>query len=128
MVELVNNHVLFANEADWTVRPQWQRAWKTAVVDALTKAQSRFGLRSNPRASLQFTITPVSQQEQARFDDCIRAAKKSGLACAPMHGRGALLTADASGDEITTNEGWPWAIGDYCFFRFGDTYEVRQLT
>lgn len=128
MVELVNNHVLFPNPANWTRRPKWQRSWQNEVADAVTVSESRVALRSDPLAALTFLITPQSQQEQARFDDRVRAAKKLGLACAPLHGFSQVLAEDVAGDEAHVLDGREWNVGDYIFFRGGDdSYESFQV-
>ena len=129
MVTLVNNHVLFPHPADWRTRPEWSRRWENEITDAVTGAETRRALRSQPRVSLAFTITPRTIDERARLSDRVLAATKSGLACAPYHGRAASLDADGSGTEITVRAGRTWAVGDYIFLRASDdSYEVRQLT
>lgn len=129
MVELVNNHVLFPHPADWSSPPDWSRQWHNEIGTAVTGAESRHALRVQPRASLAFTVTPRDVVEQSELDDRIRAALKSGYACAPYHGRGSLLTATASGTAVTVQSGRTWSAGEYLFLQSAnDTYEVRLLT
>lgn len=131
MVVLVNNHVLFPNAANWKHRPEWSRQWENEIGTAVTGAETRNALRTQPRITLAFTITPRSVVEQTEFDDRIRAASKSGFACAPYHGRGAILNDDAWATDvsITVKAGRTWTVGDYLFLRAADeSYEVRLLT
>ncbi len=131
MVATINNHVLFPNVANWARRPEWSRQWENEIGTAVTGAETRNALRSQPRITLAFTITPRTTGEQIEFDDRIRAAAKTGFACAPYHGRGAILNDDAMATDVsvTVKAGRTWAVGDYLFLRASDeSYEVRLLT
>lgn len=128
MVELVNNHVLFPEAANWSLAPQWERNWQDDLSSGLTGAESRLAVRKEPRAALTFLITPAGIVAQARFDDRVRAAKKSGLACAPLHGRGYVLQGSVVADTAVLDRPWQAALGDYLFFATAaGQYEVRQV-
>lgn len=130
MVTLVNNHVLFALDANRKVQPEWSRTGQSDVVAAVTAAESRRAVRVMPRVRLAFQISPVNLAEQIELDNCVMAAMKSGLACAPYHGRSSVLTASAAAvTSITVNNNFSWAVGDYIFLQASNgDYEVRQLT
>ena len=127
---LVNNHVLFALAANRRMQPDWSRSWQTEVVPAVTAAESRRGLRAQPRIQLKFLITPSNVAEQVELNECVMAAKKSGLACAPLHGRsGGLLEAANGSTSIVVNNTYEWAVGLWIFLRHRNgTVETRQLT
>jgi hypothetical protein len=129
-VELVNDHVLLPFLADWSEAPRWSRQWHTEVVDAVTGAESRQALRTNPRVSLRYLISPGGQVSTQLLDDILRAALKSGLACCPMWGRGGeLLTAvDALATEVQLSDTWPWQAGDYLFLGDENGADVRLVT
>lgn len=129
-VELVNGHVLFPNAADWTQKPKWSRAWQNVVTGAVTGRESRNALRSNPRVTLSFVITPVGIVATQILDDRIRAAAKSGMACAPYHGRGCILqdTVLAGVSEVTVSDAWPWLAGDYFFSGTENASDAKRVT
>lgn len=129
-VELINNHVLFPHPANWNFLPQWSRRWQSEISDGVTGAESRFALRTQPRQTLSFLISPRNAIEQALLDARMLAAKKSGKACAPFHGRASVLNAECSTDSVVLQSAfWPWAVGDTIFFRQNSLeYETRTLT
>ncbi len=116
-VELVNGHVLLPNQANWSERPKWSRRWQNEVTDSVTGKESRFALRSQPRVSLSYRVTPANIVATQMLDDRIRAAAKSGKACCPYFGRGAALDADANAGDNTVQlrNAWLWQAGDYFF-------------
>jgi hypothetical protein len=129
-VELVNGHVLIPNAADWTQKPKWSRAWQNVVTGAVTGKESRNALRSNPRVTLSFFITPVGIVATQILDDRIRAAAKSGKACAPYHGRGCIIdeTVLAGVSVVTVNNAWPWQAGDYFFSGNENASDAKLVT
>lgn len=129
-VELVNGHVLFPNAADWTQKPKWSRAWQNVVIGAVTGQESRQALRANPRVTLSFRLTPVGIGATQMLDDRLRAAAKSGLACAPYHGRGCLIAATvlAGVSGVTVNNAWPWQAGDYFFSGNENASDAKLVT
>ncbi len=129
MVDLINNHVLFPELANWSQPPSWRRIWQNMVSSAVTGAESRLAVRSEPRITLSFLITRGQLPEIARFDDRLRAAKKSGLACAPFCGRGYVLQTDCSAAAATLDRDWNSAFAPYVFFsNAAGSYEVRSVT
>lgn len=134
MLSTVNNHILFPHQANWTNPPEWSRRWETEIADAVTGAESRAALRSHPLVSLAWTVTPWSLQEQAQLDDRIRAAKKSGKACAPFWGRASVLqTACNASTAVVQGTHWTWSSGNSIFFLDASNpanpiFRVRQIT
>lgn len=130
-MELINQHVLFAQPADWKQPPTWSRVWQNQVASAVTGAESRLGVRAQPRVGLEFTITPRNLAEQIELNECVLAAKKSGLACAPYHGRGCALTATAAADATakTLRANFAWAAGDWALFCDANGHaEAHEIT
>jgi hypothetical protein len=129
MIELVNGYVLFPHAPDWDNAPEWQRTWETYFSDALTGAQSRYGVRNQPLRRLDWTVGAFDLVENSKLDDRIRAAKKSGKACVPYWGRGSKQLSATNNLTVTLDApAWSWAVNDYIFlmdeFR---NYDVRQL-
>jgi hypothetical protein len=129
-VTLINDHVLLAIAPDRRQRPDWSRAWKTEVAAAVTEAETRRALRPQPRVRLDYAITPRNLAEQIELSECVMAARKSGLACSPYHGRSSrLLSEAAESDSVTVDNAFAWAVGDWIFLRHrSGAVEVRQLT
>jgi hypothetical protein len=126
-VATINNHVLFAQDADWRFAPDWKRRWQTEVSASVTGSQSRRSLRSVARHSLTFQITPTDLNEQVRLDDALRQAKKTGLACAPLHGRACRIEGSFTGTELICGRGWDWQAGDYVHVANDTGYEVAEV-
>lgn len=126
MTDLINNHVLIPNGAEWSQRPSLKRAWQTGLASGNTGPESRFALRSVPRVTLAFNITPTSIIATQQLDDRLRAAIKSGLAVVPFHGRGAALAADADAGatEVQIYSNWNWQAGDYFFAGDESSYDA----
>ncbi len=154
MVDLLNNHILLPDPADWSAEPDLSRAWQTAITDSLTGPETRAAFRSSPRRALSWTISPRNLPAHSRLDDRIRAAKKLGRACTPHWGLSSVLVysipADLSlgdpsvpavlgdgpmtlGDTVTDvltlqDSAWPWSAGDYVFLRDSDgNYETALV-
>lgn len=130
MIELVNGYVLFPHAAQWADGPNWQRTWEAYFADGLTGAQSRYGTRNQPLRRLEWDVMTADAVETAKLDDRIRAARKSGKACAPYWGRGSTQSVATNNVTVTlTAPAWTWAVNDYVFlmdeFR---NYDVRQLS
>lgn len=120
--------VLLAFEADWRQPPEWSRAWESQIASAVTSRESRNALRAVARHSLTWLVTPATPNEQVRFDDAVRAAKKSGLAATPFWGRGCTLLGAQTGDTIQCRVGWDWTPGDQIFFLNHNGYEIGAVT
>lgn len=127
-VATINNHVLFAQVADWRQTPEWSRVWQSDVSSAVSGKQSRNSLRAVARHSLTFLITPGDLVEQAQLDDAVRQAKKSGIAVAPFWGRGCRITGTFTGSEIICGRGWDWQVGDFAYVENGSGFEVSEVT
>ncbi len=128
MIELVNDHVLFPELANWFEKPLWQRRWQTEISSAVTGAESRIALRAEPRASLTWLVTPVNMPDQAIFDDQIRAAKEGGFACAPYAGRAFILQGDVDADTAGLDRDWPGTFALFVLFiTSSGLYEVREV-
>lgn len=126
-VQLINGHVLIPHSADWSSPVQWSRQWENEISGALTGHESRAALRSQPRVKLGFAVLPLKLQEQAQFDDRIRQAKKSGLACVPYYSRGGVLTANVVGSPITVADcGYTWKANSYVFLMRDDNFDVFE--
>jgi hypothetical protein len=127
---LVNGHVLFWFSADRKVQPDWSRTWHSEIAPAVTAAETRRGLRARPPVKLAWLITPATLTEQIALHECVMAAKKSGLAAAPYHGRSSQLQAEAAAStSVVVNNNFAWAVGDWIFLRHANgTIETRQLT
>jgi hypothetical protein len=122
MITLINNHVLFSHPANWDSPPTSQRVWQTEIVAALSGAEQRQALRAVARRSLTFTVTARTLPERVRLEARVEAATKSGLACAPLHGRACVLAQDAAGNSLALKPGgaWNWQPGDYAFLMDDD--------
>lgn len=130
-VELINDHVLFPQRANWAVDPEWSRAWETQVTNGLKGPESRTGLRAVPRVTLKWVPSIKNLQQLAQLDDQVRAALKSGKACCPYWGRASRLSLDCTAAAATLQATpWPWEVNDWIFFLDQDTREfnVRQVT
>jgi hypothetical protein len=129
-VNLINDFVLFPNPANWADAPTWKRIWETEVSESVTGAESRNALRSQPRVTLSWLITPRTLPEQLQLDDRLRAAAKSGKACAPLWGRASILAANVTNTTVNLSApSWNWRVGDYIFFLdTNGNYDVRQLS
>lgn len=131
IVKIINGCVLFSHGANWATAPACQRIWETEIAESLPGAEARQALRATPRRSLTFTITAATLQERSRLDARLDAAKVSGYACAPLHGRAAFLAAaTAAGVNTLTlaSSSWAWAAGDYAILIADDlTYDVQPV-
>jgi hypothetical protein len=115
-LELINNFVLLPHAPNWSDPPAWSRAWQTGVAEAVTGDESRAALRGQPRISLTWLISTRTPEEETQLDDRLRAAKKSGKACAPYWGRGDLLTAAVTAEAVHLEDMlFDWRIGDWIF-------------
>lgn len=128
-VELVNEHVLLPFVANYESEPAQERRWQTDLEDSEFSHESRRALRSVPRRSVSWKVTPADLQTNARLLDQILAAKKSGLACAPLFGRGSEIAVEVTGTTLEIEPTlWPWAVGDYLILiDSAGEYDVRQL-
>lgn len=125
---LINDHVLFPFTPQWARRPEFSRAWQNAVEPGVLGNETRLGLRAVPRRSLTFETLNLTRPELGQLNDALLAAKKSGLACAPFHGRAATLAADTEGDFLQLVEtAWTWRAGDYVFFGDSAGFEVGRI-
>lgn len=129
-VELVNGHVLLPNSADWSTPPKWSRRWENEIADGVTGAESRAALRATPRQSLNYRLTPASIVTTQMLDDRLRAALKTGLACAPMWGRGCEVAASvlAGVSSITVRDAFDWQAGDYLFLGDENNSDAMLVT
>ena len=114
--ELINDHVILPHAPNWSSAPAWSRRWQTAVADGVTGAESRSALRVVPRTSLKWVISPAEQNESALLVPRLRAALKSGRACAPYWGRGCAIITFETTSSVRLATAWPWAVGEYIFF------------
>jgi hypothetical protein len=108
----VNAHVLLPHLPDWSRPVQWSRAWRTDVQRVLTGAEERRALRPKPRGSLSWRVLPFDVTEQTPLLARLRAAAKSGLACAPYWGRGRRVVSAAGTELVIEEEAWPWFEAD----------------
>ena len=95
-VELVNGHVLIPHAHNWRQTLAWSRRGKTSRVTGITGLEQRTALRPRPLISLTLLPAVMDANEQARLEDSVRAARKSGQAALPYWGRGQVLSGTAS--------------------------------
>ena len=128
-VELVNDHVLLPMRANYADAPVADRRWQNTLEDAEFGNESRFALRSVPRRSVRWRVTPSDIQQNARLLDQIIAARKSGLACAPFFGRGSEIAVEVTGTTLEIEPTlWEWNEGDYLILiDEAGGYDVRQV-
>ena len=124
------NHVLIPHPANWASPPTFKRTWQSEIVSGLPGNETRSALRAVPRRQITFTITTRTLAERARLDARIEAATKSGLACAPLHGRACVLAA-ATVNTLTLASplAWNWQAGDYAILLEDDqTCDVAKIS
>ncbi len=132
VITLINGFVLISNWPNWDKPPVIKRNWETEIDLELPGGEVRAALRAVSRRSLTFTVTSPHLTERTRLESRIDAAKLSGLACAPLHGRMSPLGANANEgtDSLTlavTN--WNWQIGDYAILLHSDlSFDIQQVT
>ena len=117
-ITIINGFVLFAHRANWITAPTGKRVWETEIAEVLPGAETRQALRSAARRQLACNLTAATLPERSRLDARVDAAKKSGLACAPLRGRGCPLAQILNaGDPTLTLAAaalaWNWQPGDY---------------
>lgn len=117
-VETVNNHVLFTEPPNWETPVKWERRWRNEVAASLQGGEARMALRSLPRLTLSWRITPWSSVRRNLLEDAIRAARKTGLGCAPYWGRASVLQSACTAAAVALADGhWAWQAGDPIFFQ-----------
>jgi hypothetical protein len=130
-VTLINDFVLLSHAADWRQLPECKRIWESSTIEGLTGAEVRQAMRDVARRQLTYAITAASLPERVRLEARLDAAKLSGLACAPLWGRGCVLAdpANAGDNSITlASTGWTWQTGDYVILLAGDlTFDVQEV-
>lgn len=131
-ITLINGFVLLSHAADWRVPATHRRVWQSEVAEALRGGESRNALRAVARRSLTWTVTAETLPERIRLEARLDDAKFTGLACAPFHGRGAVLSNAAhAGDNSLTlsSTSWTWAAGDYAILLRDDlTFDCLPVT
>lgn len=128
-MDTVNNHILLPFPPNWKARPDWSRRWSSEIAEGVLGSESRRALRAAPLRSLSFTVLARELTELTRLDDAILAAKKTGLACAPFHGRGYELAEDVFLDGAALTRNWSPAFASWLFLaNSADEYEVREIT
>lgn len=117
--------VVIPNPCDWESPPRHTRAWKTDVVAGLSGAEDRASLRTKPVRKLECNILAVGVPERALLTERLKAALKAGRAAAPLWGRSQSVPDGlVVENNIVLDAGYPWAAGDYMFFRLlGDHAE-----
>lgn len=108
------DYVLIPHFADWSQEPRLSRRWSTKVATGITGAEDRARV-SGPIDGLRWSVTSNNEQEEARIDGRMVAAKFSGRAAAPWFGRGMRIVTAASGAGTVTVESTPWlpVAGDW---------------
>lgn len=110
-------HVLFPHRVNTAQDPTWEKRWENQIADSEFGRESRASLRKASRLTLRWTVTSLDVAEDNQLADRILAAKKTGLAAAPLWGRGSQLAFDASGSQaILEPTLWQWRPGDWAFF------------
>jgi hypothetical protein len=131
-ITTINGFVLISNPSDWSVAPSAKRVWETEIAEALHGDETRQALRSLSRRQVTFNVTATCLPSRSRLDARIDAAKLSGLACAPLHGRMSPLAQNANaGSNVLTLlcANWNWQAGDYAILIADDqTFDVQQVT
>lgn len=117
-VDLVNGHVLIPHLPDWSSAVSHRRQWQTNVEAAITGAEHRRAVRTRPRITLGWHLIPFDVADQARLQARLRAARKSGYACAPYWGRGLAILSAASEVLTLAADAWPFLeVDDYLLIR-----------
>ncbi|MCP5525015.1 MAG: hypothetical protein H7A46_26120 [Verrucomicrobiales bacterium] len=111
-VQTVNGHVLLPHLPDWASPVAWQRAWQCQVGRSVGGSEGRLSVRERPRVTLRWELIPVNVTEQSLMHARLRAARKSGYACAPYWGRGLKIIAVAGAVLTLASTAWPFLQGD----------------
>ena len=116
-VQLVNGYALLPTPADWEQGAEILLQWQTGIALAQRGNEDRAGLRALPQAQMAWRVVTDTPMDGAALEDTIRAALRSGKACAPCYARPSYVDAVAYGGTQITLEAtqWPWAAGDYLF-------------
>jgi hypothetical protein len=117
----------------WQTPPVSRRVWETEITEALLGQETRQALRAVARRQIIFTVTATTPSGRSRLDARVDAALKSGLGCAPLHGRacflGANLAAGANSLTLAAGGAWNWQAGDYVALLQDDmTFDVLPVT
>lgn len=113
---MINGHIFLPYLTNWFNAPANKRVWETEMAELLDGYEQRRALRAVPRRSVSYSIFATSLQQRSRLEAELDAALLSGLACAPLFGRAALLSAGAaSGTDTLVQQAlvWRWQAGDY---------------
>lgn len=131
MITYINNCVLFPHRPNWGMPPSAKRVWQSEIAASLPGNETRQSLRAVARRQVTFTVTARTLPERARWDGRVNAATKSGLACAPLHGRAAVLAANVNaGANLLTlsSSAWNWQAGDYAILIADDlTFDMAAV-
>jgi hypothetical protein len=130
-VTLINGFVLISHFPNWNYPPSAKRIWDSEIAMGLPGGETRQALRAVARRQVTFTVTAQSIQERVRLEARLDAAKLSGLACAPLHGRRSVLAqaANGGGNGLTlASTAWTWQAGDYAALILNDTtFDVIEV-
>ncbi|HEV8523081.1 MAG TPA: hypothetical protein VGQ71_01170 [Terriglobales bacterium] len=129
-VQTINGYVLFPHLANWTEDPTWERRWRTEVCSSEFGDESRVSFRAVPRVALRWRVTALDLVEESRLEDRLRAAKKSGKACAPWLGRSTTLAAEVTATSVQIQTpAWPFVAGDWIYLADDlRASDVRQIS
>ena len=128
---LVNGHILIPDTPDWSTQPEIERLWKTEIAEALPGNEARKTVEFAPRLKLSFTVRQQHAIPQQEFEDTLREALKTGLACVPLHGMAAVLVSQDGAAIVVDAIQEGWRADEYLFFSDQDpedpSWEVRQI-
>ena len=128
-IQIVNGYVLLPEPADWSDGAEIILQWQTGIVMAQRGYEDRAGLRVLPQAQMAWRVVTTTPMDGAALEDQVRAALRSGKACAPCYPRPCYLAGTGNGGLVVTLEPtqWSWQAGDYLFAvdLLGGTYVAQ---
>lgn len=126
MPTLVNNCTPFLDDPDWSSKPQVTPAFATVIAGSLGLPEDRLGLRVEPFIKQQWRLTVGSVPELNDLEGRIRAALKSGKACAPRLDR-AFEVQGGGNASIGLIGSFPLAAGDWLCVSISGVWTAVQI-
>lgn len=112
MPDLINNCTPFLDDPDWSSAPQVTPAFDTVIAASLGLPEDRLALRVDPFVSQDWQITVGTVADLLDLETRIRAALKSGKACAPRLDR-AFEVQGGGNASISLKGHFTLAAGDW---------------
>ena len=128
MVQLVNGYVLLPTLPDWESGMTIVHQWQTEIALAKRGYEDRASLRPVPQAQMAWQVVTTTATDGAMLEDQIRAALRSGQACAPCWARPSYVAAVAGTQVTLEPTRWAWVANDYLYaIGFDGTTHVCQV-